>query len=216
MDGAQYARRLASRLPTILQDGENINRLFLALGTELARMDRETTLLMRSRWYALARGWSPAEKQRDTLMATELGRIGALYGLDPSGDETSDQFRKHLFEYVAIHRSGLVAATGIIHLVALEYRAEGLPEVTWEGDKAIGTFRVRDGSERKDIRVELVDAPPTQNSVHRLGAATRENILLSNTGLDPVVPEITLTAINDNEVAVPVLSHEETGLRVMF
>ncbi len=215
MDDIQYAKHMVDRLPAVLQEGGNIGRVLHALAREMVHMDRATALLMRSRWYDLARGWAD-DDQRAQRMATELGAIGALYGLDPSPDETAAQFRRHLYDYIAIHRVGLGTAEAILGLVALEYRAEALPEVKWHAGAAVGTFRVRDAAgERHTIRVQLIDSPPTPRTVVRDNVAAAETLLLTNTGLDPVIPEITLIA-RDHDVAVPVLSHEETSLRVMF
>ncbi|PTL80168.1 hypothetical protein [Vitiosangium sp. GDMCC 1.1324] len=216
MTPAQRTRRMLEMLPLFLQRGGNIRLILDVLGQGFGEMEGGVTRLMRSRWHTLAQGFSA----RDTPMRkaeSELGRLAALYGLYASRDERDDAFRRHLAALVGLHRVGLTTAPALLQLVAMVYLAEQTPEISWEGRVAVGQFEVRepDGS-RRAVRVELVDNPLSPASARFTGAKPGQWFVISNAGLDTTMPELSLTAPADRDVAVPILTQQETGLNVIF
>jgi hypothetical protein len=216
MTPEQRARRMVGSLPLPLQSGANIAWLFRALGGELEVMERGITRLMRSRWYTLAEGFAegatPAEQS-----SSELARLAELLDLLPARGESADYFRRHLAEFLAIHATGLTTAPAILQLVSFVYLADQPPEITWEGDVAVGTFTVTkaDGTKRP-LRVELADNPPTAASARFLQVGPGQRLLTANGGLEPALLErISLTA-SQAEIAVPILTHIESSLDVLY
>jgi hypothetical protein len=221
MDGKYYARRLEERLPKAMQGGPKMSALFETLGQEMSRMANGATLLMRSRWHALARGWTSPDADPDEKQDTELGCIGGLFGLKPGRDEGDPKYRRRLIEFVKIHRVGLGSAPALLRLVALVYRAESSPEIVWSGGTAAAHLTVGDETGHKRLlRLELLDNPPrTAETVFKDAAPgtpeTRTKLIITNYGLDAAMPTIELTAKN-SAVAVPMLTHEETGNIILY
>jgi hypothetical protein len=215
MTPEQRARRMVGYLPPVLQTGRQLNHFFETLGKELGQMELWLTRLMRSRWYTLARGFSPD----DTLSVkagSELGRLGALYGLVPRRGESDTYFRQRLATLVELHRTGLSTAPALLGLVSMVYLAHQPPDISWEGEAAIGTFQVpqADGSMR-ELRVVLADKPLTPASTRFVGIGAGQQLLTTNHGLEEAIPEISLKAA-EADIAVPLLHHEESGLDVIF
>ena len=220
MDSKYYARRLEERLPKAMQGGPKMSALFEALGQEMRRMANGATLLMRSRWHALARGW--ADPDADKKQDTELGRIGALFGLKPGRDEGDPKFRRRLLEFVRIHRVGLGSAPALLRLAALVYRAESSPEIVWSGETVTARLAVTDemGNQRL-LRLELQDNPPRsaeavfKNVIPGTEDTQKTRLIVTNYGLEAAMPTIELTATK-SAVAVPMLTHEETGISILY
>jgi len=212
----KWTRRLLDHTPDAFRGGENLQRFLQPLGEELARMERATVGLMRSRWYGLAQGWDDPGASSEEASATELGRLAALYGLRPGVGEATEHFRRHLHDFVAVHRAGLTTPSAILQLVALAFGAEGPPDLSWDGEVAVGYIQVRatDGKPRT-LRVEVVDGPLSPAAATFEEVEPGQELVLSNAGLDPAFPEISLTATRD-DVAIPVLTQVETGVRVLF
>lgn len=145
---------------------------------------------------------------------SDLGRIGGLYGLQPEADESPKRYRDRLSAFVAIHRSGLCTAGAIIHLAALVYRVEGLPEIAWEDGVAVGTFRARDAAGRlQDVRIEVQDHPGRwREEVKEIGPQGTLEVV--NEGLHPAIPEIDVTAVGGTAV-MPLLSLDSAGVEVV-
>jgi hypothetical protein len=216
MTPEQRARRMVGSLPLPLQGGANIAWLFRALGGELEVMERGITRLMRSRWYTLAEGFpegaTPAEQS-----ASELARLAELFDLHPAHGERAGYFRRHLAEFLALHATGLTTAPAILQLVSFVYLADQPPEILWEGDVAVGLFTVtrEDGTKRR-IRVELEDNPPTAAAARFLQVGQGQRLLTANGGLETAqVERISLTA-PQAEIAVPILTHVESSLDVLY
>jgi hypothetical protein len=221
MNPVQRARRMVGYLPPLLQSGGKINLLFDVIAQELGVMEGGITRLMRSRWYTLAQGF----RADDSLAAkadSELGQLGALYGLQPGPDEEDVYFRQRLATLVELHRTGMNTAPALLRLVSLVYRAVQPPELLWEGDTAVGRFTVPGPPDAEGlpttrlIRVELDDNPPTPTSARFQGIPADQRLLTINQGLDPSLPEITLTAPKDADVSIPILHHHESGLDILF
>ncbi|QRN93829.1 hypothetical protein JRI60_32305 [Archangium violaceum] len=211
----QRARRMVGYLPPVLQTGRQLNLFFETLGQELGQMELWLTRLMRSRWYTLARGFRP-DDSLSVKAASELGRLGALYGLVPRRGESDTYFRQRIAALVELHRTGLSTAPSLLGLVSLVYMAQQPPELSWEGEIAIGTFQVpeADGSTR-EMRVTLADKPLTPASTRFLGIGAGQQLLTTNNGLEEAIPEICLKAA-EADIPIPLLHHEESGLDVIF
>ncbi|MCP3099522.1 hypothetical protein LZ198_11640 [Myxococcus sp. K15C18031901] len=215
MSADQRARRMVGYLPAVLQSGSKLQAFFSTLALELEQMESGLTRLMRSRWYSLARGFPQSDLPTDKA-DSELGRVAALYGLTPRRGESEDYFREHLAALVELHRTGLASAPALLRLASMVYMARQPPDITWEGDVAVGTFTVlrADGTPRT-VRLELVDNPRTRAvaSFRNVGAAQR--LLTNNGGLETELPQIALRA-TEREIAVPILHQVETGLDFIF
>ena len=124
MDKQYYSDRMTERLPLAMQQGQKIKALFDSLDQEMNLMESGVKRLMRSRWYKFAVGWLDPAENLSNKRKTELGRIGALFGLLPGRDESSPEFRQRLSDYIQIHRDGLGTAKAILKLAALVYRAK--------------------------------------------------------------------------------------------
>ncbi|MFP2927657.1 hypothetical protein ACLESO_21170 [Pyxidicoccus sp. 3LG] len=221
MNPFQRARRMVGYLPPLLQSGGKINLLFDVIAQELGVMEGGITRLMRSRWYTLAQGFR-ADDSLATKAGSELGRLGALYGLQPDADEEDAYFRQRLAALVELHRTGMNTAPALLRLVSLVYRAEQPPELSWEKKTAVGHFTVpgpagEDGTPgTRRIRVELHDNPPTPTLARFQGIPADQRLLTLNQGLDPAIPEVFLTAPEDAGISIPILHHHESGLDVLF
>jgi hypothetical protein len=221
MDSHYYAGRMVQRLPRVLQGGPNIRALFEALGLEMSWMARGATVLMRSRWHGLARGWVDHEPDVAKKKDTELGLMGALFGLLPGGGESTQQFRRRMLDFVRIHQTGLGSAQALLRLAALVYRAEDEPDITWKGETAVAKFTVRNGSTgSRPLQLELIDNPSqnAEEGFDKVEASTDKaetELPIINKGLDKAVPRIELRA-NYGEVAVPMLVQVESGRRILF
>jgi hypothetical protein len=221
MNPSQRARRMVGYLPPLLQSGGKIHLLFDVLARELGVMEGGVTRLLRSRWYTLAEGFAP-DASLAAKAGSELGRMGALYGLQPGPDEGAAYFRQRLAAMVELHRTGIGTAPALLQLVSLVYRAEQPPELDWDGDTAVGHFVVPDPPDasglpgRRDITVELHDNPlaPAMARFQRIPANQR--MLTLNQGLDPATPEVSLTAPPDADIRIPILHHHGSGLDVLF
>ncbi|RKH05792.1 hypothetical protein [Corallococcus carmarthensis] len=221
MNPSQRARRMVGYLPPLLQSGGRIHRLFDVLAQELGVMEGGLTRLLRSRWYTLAEGFR-ADDSLAAKAASELGRLGALYGLQPGPDEADTYFRQRLAALVEVHRTGLSTAPALLRLVSLVYRAEQPPDLTWDGDTAVGHFIVPEPPDaagvpgRRNLTVELHDNPPTPAMARFQGMPADQRLLTLNQGLDPALPEVSLTAPPDADLRIPILHHHESGLDVLF
>ena len=224
MDKHYYARRLEERLPRVMQGGPQMAALFEALGQEMVRMACGATFLMRSRWQGLAKGWIDPGADLDAVekQDTELGRIGTLFGLQPERDESEPQFRRRMLDFVRIHCDGLGSAPALLRLAALVYRAEDAPKITWREESALAEFNVADGTSGiRCLTLELRDNPvKTVEAVFKdVTAETKETkktrLTVTNYGLDAAMPTIELTATK-SAVAVPMLTHEETGTSILY
>jgi hypothetical protein len=100
--------------------------------------------------------------------------------------------------------------------VSFVYLAEQPPAVAWEGDVAIGRFRVLgEGGAPREIRVEVRDNPPSPASARIDGAEADQQLVTYNGGLDEVSPRIEIRA-SGGDVIVPRLRHEESGVDLIF
>ncbi|MBK7828163.1 hypothetical protein [Nannocystis sp.] len=222
MNREQRQRQMLASLPLLLQEGANLGELC----SHLARMmsgepddcaiEYGVSRLLRSRWHSLAQGWrTPTPEAR---AASELGRIGALFGFPPARAEQVDAFRRRLVEFVAIHRAGLTTAPAILRLVALVYQAEATPTITWNiADRsARATFMARGpGGERREVRVDLIDNPSAPSSVHFAKVPANRRLTVTNGGLDPALPELRLRP-QSGPARVPVFIHSDSGLRLIY
>jgi hypothetical protein len=208
-------------LPPLLQSGGKINLLFQAIACELGEMEGGLTRLMRSRWYKLAQGFEKDASLADKA-TSDLGRLAALYGLEPGVDEETAYFRQRLASLVELHRGGLGTALVLLQLVSMVYRAEQPPEIRWERGKAMGLFTVplpasgKETSGTRQIRVELEDNPPAPATARFQGIPADQRVLIINGGLDPAHPEISLTAPAHDDISLPILHHHDSGLDVLF
>lgn len=215
MTPEERALRLLSRLPSLLQAGTNFRRIFEAIGKELEVMEGATRRLLESRWYKLARGFEVDDSLADKA-STDLAAIGALLDLAPGRGESTDYFRRHITELVDIHAEGLTTARSILRLVSLVYLAEQPPNIEVSDGLAVGRFRVLDEDGRsREIRVELFDNPSSAASARFLAVSANRQVVTDNAGLEEAMPDIALKA-RDQDVVVPVVHQEESGLDVIF
>ncbi len=222
MNRDQRQRQMLASLPLLLQEGANIGDLFAALARVMSgepedgALEYGVTRVLRSRWHSLARGWTEATPE--AREASELGRVGALYGFPPARAEQVAAYRRRLAEFVAIHRAGLTTASAILRLVALVYQAEAAPKITWDpgGRQARATFDAAGpGGEVREVRVDLIDNPSTPNSVHFAKVPGGSRLVVRNGGLDPALPEIRVRPLS-GPARVPVLIHNDSGLRLIY
>lgn len=210
----QRARRMVGYLPPVLQSGERIHQLFQTLAQELGVMELRLTGLMRSRWYTLARGFDAADSLADKA-GSELGRLGALYGLAPRGGESADYFRQRIATLVELHRTGMSTAEGLLRLVSLVYMARQPPTLSWEGPLAMGDLVVPTEGGETTVRVTLVDNPDTPVRARFLNILAGQRLPTFNKGLERTLPEVLLTA-SEADVIIPLLHHHESGLDVIY
>lgn len=215
MTPQERAERLLKSLPTLLQAGPNIRRIFEAMGTELGFMERATRQLLESRWYTLARGFAVGDSL-SAKAASELGAIGALFDLYPGRGESAQYFRQHLAALIRIHSRGLSTARAILELVSLVYLAEQPAAIEVKEGLALGRFRVREEDDSlREVAVELVDNPPAAAAARFLGVQANQQVVTDNAGLDQAFPDIDLMAAG-GDVTVPLLHQENSGLDVIF
>ena len=222
MNREQRQRQMLASLPLLLQEGANLGDLCAHLARTMSgepddcALEYGVTRLLRSRWHSLAQGWrAPTPEAR---AASELGRIGALFGFPPAHAEEVDAFRRRLVEFVAIHRAGLTTAPAILRLVALVYQAEATPTITWNiaERSACATFMARGpGGERREVRVDLIDNPSSPSSVHFAKVPGNRRLTVTNGGLDPALPELRLRPLG-GPARVPVFVHSDSGLRLIY
>ncbi len=228
MNPDQRRQRMLESLPLLLQEGANIGELFHALARVLSGppedggMEYGLTRLLRSRWFRLARGWSGA----DAPAASELGRIGALYGFPPA-HAAPEAFRRRLAEFIAIHREGLTTAPALLRLVALVYGAETTPQISWHPSEpairarfpgaqfARAAFQAFAGGELGTVVVELHDNPSAPSTARFSDIDAKDRLTVTNNGLDPATPELSLTP-RDKPALSPVFIQINTGLRLIF
>lgn len=211
----QRARRMVGYLPPVLQTGARVNLFFQTLAQELGEMERLLTGLMRSRWYLLARGFGTDDSLEDKA-GSELGQLGALYGLEPRRGESADYFRGRIATLLELHRTGLSSAPALLRLVSLVYMAQQPPRIFWEGPLAVGEFLVpTDTGRTTSIRVTLADNPSMPGVARFRDIAGGQRLSTFNKGLDEDIPEISLTA-SGGDISIPVLHHLESGLDVLF
>lgn len=217
MTPEQRRDRMVGYLPPALQNGGKIRLVFETLSRELGQMELGLTRLMRSRWYKLANNSKPGTSTPDLVDGgSELGRLGALYGLEPRRSESARYFRERMASLVELHRTGLSSAPALLRLVSLVYMARQPPELSWEGGDAVGLFEVsqEDGTTRR-LRVVLSDKPHTPVRARLLGVGAGQQLLTPNNGLEEAIPEISLQA-TEADISIPLLHHEEHGLDVIF
>ncbi len=214
-------------LPRALQGGPRITKILAAAAEELSggemSLERCISLLMRSRWPTLARGWETDEPRLQDKRASELGRIAALFDLDPLAGEASEHFRGRLRSHVHLHRRGLTTASSLLELAAALYLPREEPTILWRGDLATTTLRVRDAAgESQTIRLELTDNPIRRRSCDAVLtdergselAANPDGLVVDNGGLDPATPTLSITA--ETTVVLPELLHIESDLRLLY
>jgi hypothetical protein len=218
----QRQRQMLASLPLLLQEGANIGDLCWQLARTFSgtpddcALEYGITRLLRSRWHSLAQGWTRADPE--ARAASELGRIGALFGFPPALGEEVDAFRRRLVEFVAIHRAGLTTASAILRLVALVYQADDRPAIAWDtsGRNANATFMsMGPGGERRQVRVDLIDNPLAPNSVRFAKAPATSRLTVTNGGLDNAIPEIRLKP-SGTPAKVPVFIDVASGQRLIY
>ncbi len=207
------AARMLEQLPLALRGGANIQRLFAGLAGELTSAEQGLVYLLRARWYRLARGWSRAEGEIDGKVATELGMLAGLFGVEPLPGEASAGFRRRLRGEIELHREGLTTASAILQLAAAVYLPEDSPRIFWVGETAVAEFTAKGARGPEPVRLELIDNPrgPARAEA-TLGPAGR--LEARNTGLDPAKPEIHITA--HEALVLPQVVHLESDLRVLY
>ncbi len=210
----QRARRMVGYLPPVLQTGARVNSLFQTLAQEMGEMERLLTGLMRSRWYMLARGFDTDASLEDKA-DSELGLLGALYGLSPRRGESADYFRGRIATMLEVHRTGLSNAPALLRMVSLVYMAQQPPNLFWEGPLAVGEFLVPTDTGSETIRVTLADNPSLSTVARFRDIIGGQRLPTFNKGLDEDFPEISLTA-TEADISIPVLHHLQTGLDVLF
>jgi len=210
--------RMLGSLPLLLQEGANVSALFGRLAdvfsgaSAVGGVEYGLTRLLRSRWHRDAQGWTDER----TANASELGQLGVLFGFPPARGERVDAFRRRIVEYIAIHRDGLTTADAILRLVALVYQAEGAPKITYPSDQITTAEFIADaGGELAPIHVALRDNPVLPASARFHSVNHDQRLVMRNAGLDPAIPEVSLTPI-DQPAKVPVLVDHATGLRLIY
>ncbi|MBK9755934.1 MAG: hypothetical protein IPO88_21020 [Nannocystis sp.] len=223
MKTAERLERMLAVLPRALRGGRRIASLLGAAAAELSADDRSLerglSLLMRSRWPALARGWLADADPHETPEATELARIAALLGVEPLPGESVTLFRRRLHQDVLLHRQGLCTAPALLARVAMLYLPEHPPTIAWEDELAVATVEVRDARGQPcSLRLEVVDNPTRRCAA---GPAVSDDpgpaspdLLLHNGGLTPARPELVLLA--GAALSLPELHHLESDLRLVF
>ena len=229
MNPDQRQRQMLASLPLLLQEGANVGELYKALARVLSGepedggMEHGITRLLRSRWYRFAQGWTGDQ----TPAASELGRIGALYGFAPAGHAAPDAFRRRLAEFIAIHREGLTTTSAVLRLVALVYMAEATPRITWHpadakvrarfpgAEFARATFTALAGGELGEVAVELHENPSSPSVARFTDINAQRRLTVVNAGLDPATPELRLRPRGGHALS-PVFINMSTGLRLIF
>jgi len=211
--------RMLDALPQALQGGPRIAAVLATAAAELSggerSLEQAASRLMRSRWPTLARGWPTPEMKLQDKRASELGRLAALFDLDPLAGEASGPFRARLRAHVHLHRRGLTTAPALLELAAAVYLPTDAPTISWEGDIARATLRVRDATgEDRTIRIEVIDNPTRRKMCDaELDQHTSETVV-DNRGLDPATPSLTLVA--KTTITAPELLHVESDLRLIY
>ena len=229
MNPEQRQRRMLASLPLLLQEGANVGELYLALARVLSGapehggMEHGVTRLLRSRWVRFAQGWGDGRPPP----ASELGRIGALYGFPAHDHAPPDAFRRRLREFIAIHREGLTTTSAILRLVALVYLAEDTPTISWHPSEprvrarfpaaefARATFTADAGGELRELSVELHENPAAPSVARFADVTAQRRLVVTNAGLDPATPELRLRPRSGPAMS-PVFIHLNTGLRLAF
>jgi hypothetical protein len=214
---AARAQRMLANLPLVLQGGRNIGAVLRAIADELSVAEGGVSRLMRSRWYAINRGWDSRDAEVDAKSASELGGLAALFGLEPVDGETTEHFRRRLRDVIVLHRAGLTTAPALLQMAANVYLSDEPPVITWEADDtAVATFTVDEpDSGPRPVRLELVDNP-RKPAAQQFDPAAGTTFTVTNQGFDPAIPEFVLTAPPSASVAVPVISQVETDLRIIW
>lgn len=217
MTPAARAQRMLANLPLALQGGKNLGAVLRAMADELSVAEAGVTRLLRSRWYAINRGWDSHDAEVDVKAASELGALADLFGLEPAAGETTDHFRRRLRDVIVLHRAGLTTAPALLQMAANVYLSDEPPVITWEGDDvAVATFTVREpGTDPRPVRLELIDNPRKSASLVLPQVSAGERFHVTNQGFDPAIPEFTLTA-QAGSVAVPVITQLDTDLRIIW
>lgn len=217
MTPAQRAQRMLAYLPLALQGGKNLAAVLRVLAEELALAEAGVTRLLRSRWYAINRGWDSHDAEVDVKAASELGALAALFGLEPSAGETAEHFRRRLRDVIVLHRAGLTTAPALLQMAANVYLSDEPPAISWEADGlAVATFTVTEpDAGPRHVRLEIVDNPGKQAALTLEQVPAPTNFTITNQGFDPAIPEFTLTA-QAGSVAVPVLTQQDTDLRIIW
>lgn len=215
---AAISRRLVEQLPRVLQSGDNLQGVLSALGRELEILDRASLKLMRSRWYDLASDWdqegltAPSEEAAFAARGeSELGRIGALFGLLPERGESSDAYRERLRRFVLLHRHGLGSSQALLGLAALVYHADDIPQLGWEGECVHARFSCNG----TPVTLELEDNPRQARSAEFKAVSPGLELPVVNDGLTDTLPSFELHAI-DQALSFPVIEHVESGVRVLY
>jgi hypothetical protein len=105
-------RILANLPPTFraLGDPSPLRALTNGYGGELQTAENKLVAVMRAHWVDFADAGEQA--------ITDLGLIGALYGLAPRPDESVEEFRDHLKRYVRTFLDGTVTVRGLLRITA--------------------------------------------------------------------------------------------------
>jgi hypothetical protein len=209
-------QRMLAHLPLVLQGGKNLAAVFRAIAEELTVAESGVTRLMRSRWYAINRGWDDPDAEVDAKAATELGALAALFDLEPVDGETTEHFRRRLHDVIVLHRAGLTTAPALLQMAANVYLSDAPPQISWTPDAtAVADFTVTEpGAPPRAVRLELVDNPPmVAVQAQQVDPAATFDII--NSGFDPAIPEIVVTA-GAAGLAVPVITQVETDLRIIW
>lgn len=208
-------QRLLGYLPRALQEGENIRHFLYQVAKEMTLAEEGLTTLMRSRWYRLARGWHDPKDFVDKKVATQLGGIASLFGIEPLKGESTGQFRKRLRWLVDLHREGLTTAPVILKLAATVYLPAKLPTITWEGDIAVAELTVASDTGPRRIRLLLRDNP--SNSARKLHQAVPPKgvVQITNASIEPAIPELHIRA-RDRKITYPQLTLRNNDLRIVY
>lgn len=217
MTPAARAQRMLAALPLALQGGKNLGAVLRTIAEELALAESGVTRLLRSRWYAINRGWDSRDAEVDVKAASELGALADLFGLEPAAGETTDHFRRRLRDVIVLHRAGLTTAPALLQMAAYVYLSDEPPVITWEADDvAVATFTVTEpGVGPRPVRLELIDNPRKSASAVLPQVNPGDRFTITNQGFDPAIPEFILTA-RGGSVAVPVITQLDTDLRIIW
>ncbi|MCP3923908.1 MAG: hypothetical protein GY714_15120 [Desulfobacterales bacterium] len=212
-----HAKRMGQRLPKAMQSGVKINTLLTAFAEEMILMSESSKLLMQSRWYSFARGWSDPEDNLMAKRATEIGRIATLFGLFPGRNETTGDFRKRLKKYVRIHRDGLGNIHSILRLAALVYRSKADPLISIENNVNAHFSVSSENDEELPLTLELEENPIEPEEITFTEMQPGKSYDLVNNTLDYAIPELTIkTDKARGVVSVPMLIHKESGTRILY
>ncbi|MGB1013009.1 MAG: hypothetical protein ACPG4T_02660 [Nannocystaceae bacterium] len=208
-------QRLLGHLPRALREGANIRHFLHQVAGELTLAEQGLTGLMRSRWYRLACGWENPRDTIETKVATELGGVASLFGIEPLSGESTSQFRRRLRWLVELHSEGLTTAPALLQLAATVYLPDGRPKIHWEGNLAVATLTIKTQAGPREIRLELRDNPSLQARYNSEGLAPGTTVEVVNAGLDAAMPEIHVSAC-DQPVVLPQFTHQQSDLRIVY